>query len=54
MAMYWLAVQTALEVAVAAAIWWYSRAVQIVMTEHALSEVRVGGVYSHCEAVQMV
>jgi hypothetical protein len=59
MAMYWLAVQmvrraqTALDVAVAAAIW-HSRAVQIVMAEHTRSEVRVGGVDPHCEALQIV
>ncbi len=59
MAMHWLAVQTvrraqtALEAAVTAAIW-YSRAVQIVMAEHTRSEVRVRGVDSHCEALQIV
>ncbi len=58
-AMYWLAVQTvrraqtALEVAVAAATS-NLRAVQIVMAEHTRSEVRVGGVDSHSEALQIV
>ncbi len=59
MAMHWLAVQTvrraqiALDLDVAAAIS-YSRAVQIVMAEHTRSEVRVGGIDSHSEALQMV
>ena len=57
--MCWFAVQTvrraqtALGLDVAAATW-YSRTVQIVMAEHTRSEVRVGGVDSHCEALQIV
>ena len=59
MGMCWFAVQTvrraqtALGLDVAAAIR-YSREVQIAMAEHTRSEVRVGGVDSHCEALQMV
>jgi hypothetical protein len=59
MAKYWMAVQTvrraqtALDLDMAAAIR-YSGAVQIVMAEHTRSEVRVGGVDSHCEALQIV
>ena len=57
--MCWFAVQTvrraqtALGLDVAAATW-YSRTVQIVMAEHTQSEVRVRGVYAHCEALQIV